>query len=169
VIFVTVGTAVEGIDFLRLVREMDRVAGVLNHDVLIQTGPVDYEPEHARFVRYVRFDEAMRLFREADLVVGHCGTGTVLNALRFQKPLVIVPRRVDAGELNKDDHQLQLAAEIERMEGVWIVYEIEELESAVRAALTRPGPVVRTSPRKAEFVQAVRVFLGAGTGARGGG
>ena len=168
-IFVTVGTAVEGIDFLRLVREMDRVAGVLDHDVLIQTGPVDYEPEHARFVRYVRFDEAMRLFRDADLIVGHCGTGTVLNALRFEKPLVVVPRRVDAGELNKDDHQVQLAAELERMEGVWIVYEIEELESAVRAALARPGPVVRTSPRKARLVEAVRAFLAVSKGTLGRG
>ncbi|HUT59859.1 MAG TPA: glycosyltransferase [Phycisphaerae bacterium] len=158
-IFVTVGTALKGIDFLRLVREMDRVAGVLDHDVLIQTGPVDYEPEHARFVRYVRFDEARKLFREADLIVGHCGTGTVLNALRFQKPMVIVPRRLDAGELSKDDHQVQLAAGIERMDGVWIVYEVGELESAVRAALARPGPVVRTSPLKAQFVEAVRTFL----------
>jgi len=158
-IFVTVGTALKGIDFLRLVREMDRVAGVLDHDVLIQTGPVDYEPEHARFVRYVRFDEARKLFREADLIVGHCGTGTVLNALRFQKPMVIVPRRLDAGELSKDDHQVQLAAGIERMDGVWIVYEVGELESAVRAALARPGPVVRTSSLKAQFVEAVRTFL----------
>lgn len=158
-IFATVGTAVRGIDFLRLVCEMDRVAGQLNRDCLIQTGPVDYVPQHARFVRYVRFDEALELFRRADLIVGHCGTGTVLNALRFGKPMVIVPRRIDAGELSKDDHQVQLATHIARMEAVWIVDDVANLEAAVRAALKQPGPVQRPSPLRARFTDAVRAFI----------
>ena len=167
-IFVTIGTAERGIDFTRLVREMDRIAADLGEDVLIQRGTVEYEPMHARHVRFVRFDEALRLFRDADLVVGHCGAGTVLNAILFRKPIIIVPRRAEAGELDTDDHQMQLAREVEGMPGVRVVWEIERLEDAVREALAlRQAP--QPSAHRKEFLEAIRAFLAQSTGARGGG
>ena len=165
-IFVTIGSSEKGLDFTRLVEAMDRIAGRLGVDVLIQRGPVDYEPKHARHVRFVRFDEALRLFRDADLVVGHCGAGTVLNALLFRKPLIIVPRRRDAGELDTDDHQMQLARELAETEGVRVVWEIERLEDAVREALaSRQTP--QPSVHRKEFLEAIRAFLAQSTGARG--
>lgn len=159
-IFVTVGTAAKGIDFTRLIAEMDRLAGVLGLDMLIQRGPADYEPKHARHVRFVKFDEAMRLFREAELVVGHCGAGTVINGLRFGKPMIVVPRRIDAGELDKDDHQVQLAREMEGMEGVRVVYDIDKLEETLRAFLAGPRTGARPSQEKARLVAAINEFLG---------
>jgi len=158
-IFVTVGTADKGIDFDRLIREMDRIAGRLDEDVLIQRGPSDYEPRYARSVRFVRFDEALALFRTARFVVGHCGAGTVLNALRYRKPMILVPRRVETGELDTDDHQLQLAREMEGMEGVRIVHEVEKLEEAVRAFLSGAAVPPKPSPEKDRFIGAIREFL----------
>jgi UDP-N-acetylglucosamine transferase subunit ALG13 len=161
-IFVTVGTADKGIDFTRLVQAMDRVAGRLGADVLIQRGPVDYEPVHARHVRFVTFGEALELFRDADFIVGHCGTGTVLNAVRYAKPMIVVPRRRDAGELDSDDHQLQLAAQVAGMEGFRVVEDIEQLEAAVREFLEKPPPRPRPSPERARLMGAIRGFLSAG-------
>jgi UDP-N-acetylglucosamine transferase subunit ALG13 len=159
VIFVTVGTADKGIDFTRLVREMDRIAGRIDADVLIQRGPVDYEPRNARHVRYVKFNEALRLFRGADLIVGHCGSGTVINAFRFCKPIIIVPRRIDAGELDKDNHQVQLAEKIEGMDGVRVVHEIGRLEEAVREFLAGAFAPPHPSPEKTCLMAAIREFL----------
>jgi UDP-N-acetylglucosamine transferase subunit ALG13 len=161
VIFVTIGSSEKGLDFTRLVEAMDRVAGRLGVDVLIQRGPVDYEPKHARHVRYVRFDEALRHFREADLVVGHCGAGTLINALHFGKPLIVVPRRAGAGELDTDDHQIQLAAVAEGMEGVRVVHDVGDLEAAVRAFLASPGLRSKPSEERQPLVAAVREFLAA--------
>ena len=157
-IFVTVGTGGQGMEFPRLVHEMDRVAGTLNQDVLIQLGTLDYVPRHARCVKFLPFNEAMRMFREADLVVAHCGAGTVLNALRFGKPTVVVPRRIDAREHDRDDHQLQLASRLNGMEGVRVVHDIRELEGAIRSLLdtgARPG----LSERRSQLIEAVRQFL----------
>jgi len=164
-IFVTVGTAEKGIEFERLVREMDRVAADLAEDVLIQRGTVEYEPVHARHVRFVRFDEALRLFEQADLVVGHCGAGTLLTAILFRKPLILVPRRAGTGELDTDDHQMQLARQIGEMPGVRVVWEIERLGEAVREALaSRQTP--QPSAHRKEFLDAIRAFVAAGGAAR---
>ena len=157
-IFVTVGTAGKGIDFTRLIEEMDRITPLLGREVLIQRGPADYEPRHARHVRYVPFDEAVRLFREAELVVGHAGAGTVLMALRFRKPMVIVPRRMDAGELDTDDHQMQLAEPLSQMRGVRVVNDVARLEATIRELLDsgeRPEP----SHERQQLVAAVREFI----------
>lgn len=158
-IFVTVGSAEKGLEFTRLVREMDRVAGAIGADVLIQRGTVAYEPKHARHVRFVQFDEALRLFEQADLVVGHCGAGTVLNAIRLRKPMVLVPRRVDAGELDTDDHQMELAALFVQARGIRVVEDTDRLEEAVRTLLAHPQERSDPSPRRQEFLQAVAQFL----------
>ena len=158
-IFVTVGTAAKGIEFTRLVEAMDRVAGRLGCDVLIQRGLSDYEPQHARHVRFVRYDEALELFGRCDFLVGHCGAGTVLNGLRFGKPMILVPRRMDEGELDVDDHQVQLAREIETMQGVRLVYDVEELETAVGDYLESPPAGSAPTAERAGLIQAVRDFL----------
>ncbi len=158
-IFVTVGTADRGIEFTRLVREMDRIAAALDEDVLIQRGTMAYEPAHARHVRFLGFGEAMDRFREASLVVGHCGAGTVLNALRFGTPLVVVPRRRDAGELDSDDHQLQLAAALAETDGVTVVHDIADLEGVVRDRVAHPPPAPRPSRERQRFIEAVRGFV----------
>jgi len=170
VIYVTVGTADKGIDFVRLVREMDRIAGALAEDVLIQRGPVDHEPVHARHVRYVKFDEALRLIGEAKVVVGHCGAGTVINALRLGRPLIVVPRRAAHGELDTDDHQVQLAERLRGTPGVRVVDDIADLEAAVREFASGTVAAPRPSPEKARLTAAVREFLaGPPQGAGGGG
>ncbi len=71
----------------------------------------EYEPKHAQYFRYTTFAEALS-FQRASLVVGHGGTGTVLNSLRFKVPLILVPRRIQFRELD-DDHQLEIAQGLE--------------------------------------------------------
>jgi UDP-N-acetylglucosamine transferase subunit ALG13 len=158
VIFVTVGSAEKGMEFDRLVREMDRIAGVLGVDVLIQRGTLDYEPCHSRHIRFAKFDEALDLFRQADLVVGHCGAGTTMNAVRFRKPLVLVPRRAARGE-HSDDHQMELAALFGRACGIRIVEDIHRLEETIREMLAHPEERSEPGPRRREFVEAVAEFL----------
>jgi UDP-N-acetylglucosamine transferase subunit ALG13 len=83
----------------------------------------------------------------------------VLNAILFRKPLLLVPRRRDAGELDTDDHQMQLARELAETQGVRVVWDIERLEDAVREALqtreVRPQP----SAHRRQFIEAIRKFL----------
>jgi len=117
-------------EFTRLITKMDEVAGRLNEEVIMQIGSVPYEPKHAKFFSHTSYQESLVYFKQASLVVGHGGAGTILNALRFQVPIVVVPRSQRYGE-HFDDHQIELAQRLGGNEFIKVVYDMKLLESAV--------------------------------------
>jgi len=135
-IFVTIGTMVKVNEFTRLIMKMDEVAGRLDEEVVMQIGSVPFEPQNAKHFSHTSYQESLFYFRNASLVVGHGGAGTILNALRFHVPIVVVPRSQRFGE-HFDDHQVELAQRLVGNEFIKIVYDIEDLESAVREMLER--------------------------------
>lgn len=92
-------------------------------------------------------DRLEAALRRADVVIGHAGTGLALTALRVGKVPVLVPRRRVRGE-HTDDHQVQLARELERR-GLAVVAEVGELSrdhverAAQLAVVHRPPPPFR--------------------------
>ena len=159
-IFVTIGSAVKGIEFTRLIKKMDEIAGMIDEEVVMQIGTVPYEPQNAKYFRYASYQENLSYFQKASLVVGHGGTGTILNALRFQVPIVVVPRRHDYGE-HVDDHQMELAQQLKGNELIEVVYELEDLEPAVKKMLERGKKVGKgmISPEKETLIKTLREFV----------
>jgi UDP-N-acetylglucosamine--N-acetylmuramyl-(pentapeptide) pyrophosphoryl-undecaprenol N-acetylglucosamine transferase len=75
----------------------------------------------------------------ADVVIAHAGCGSSLDAMKAGKMPLLVPRRSARGE-NVDDHQVQLAAELQRR-GLAVVREVGALslnaiEAAARGSVT---------------------------------
>jgi len=132
-IFVTVGGMRA---FERLIREMDRIAGELDEQVVMQIGSTDYEPGNCRYFRFMSRDDMERLYADARVVVCHAGTGSILATLEHSKPLVLVPRLKEYGEVF-DDHQLEIAREMET-QGAGVVYDVGNLKSAMRNVSTSP-------------------------------
>ena len=159
-IFVTIGSAVEGIEFTRLVKEMDQIAGKLDEEVLMQIGTVPYEPQNAKYFRYTSYQENLSFFQKASLVVGHGGTGTILNALKFQTPIIVVPRRHHLGE-HVDDHQVEMAQKIEGNPLVHVVYEIEDLENRIIEIRTGIGTrsVSLSFPEREKLIETIKSFV----------
>lgn len=123
-------------EFTRLIKKMDEVAGRLDEEVVMQIGSIPYEPQHAKYFSHTSYQESLSYFQKASLVIGHGGAGTILNALRFQIPIVVVPRSQRYGE-HFDDHQMELANRLVGNEFIKVVYDIENLESAVKEMLER--------------------------------
>ncbi|HEX8067705.1 MAG TPA: glycosyltransferase [Thermoleophilaceae bacterium] len=79
-------------------------------------------------------EEVRRGFRAADAVIAHAGVGAALEALDAGRRPLLVPRLARFGE-HVDDHQLQVAGELERR-GLATVRQADELtaEDVLEAA-----------------------------------
>lgn len=158
-IFVTVGSG--PLDFSRLVRKMDDLAGELGEEMVIQQGYTLYEPSHARVFSFVPYEEAMRLFREAEVIVGHASAGPIMNARQFNKPVIIFPRDNNRQELI-DGHQMGTAKAMEgnsRM--IEVVYEAEDLGPALVRALSkaRSGEVYEEHRFLSSLIASIQDFV----------
>ncbi|MEL7393034.1 MAG: glycosyltransferase [Pseudomonadota bacterium] len=133
-IFVTVGTQ---LPFDRLIDAMDAVAANLDEPVIAQTGtdPAGRWPHlqaHAR----LEPDRFEAYFKDARLVVGHAGIGTLLSAERHGTPLILVPRRHDLGE-HRNAHQMATVRQLEGRLGVRVVWD----EKILGEVLMEPIPM----------------------------
>jgi len=128
-IFVTVGMHYQG--FERLIKKMDEIAGKIDEEVIMQVGSTKYKPNNAKYFDFVDDDERiLEYFRQARIIVSHAGAGTLLNALYFGKPIIVVPRLKEFGE-HVDDQQIELAEAISKMGWGIAVYDVDGFEDAL--------------------------------------
>lgn len=128
-IFVTVGMHPAG--FERLVRKMDEIARDFGEEIIMQIGGTEYVPRNARYLDFVTDREIREFYKKARVVVTHAGVGSILSALDCGSPLIVVPRIPQYGEV-VDDHQLYLAQELEKAGKLIAVYDLEQLEIALK-------------------------------------
>lgn len=158
-IFVTVGTQLA---FDRLIGAVDdwagRNAGV---EVFAQTGPSTAVPKHLPHAQFVSPSRAEELMRSADLIVSHAGMGSLLTALRYQRPILILPRQAKLGE-HRNEHQLATARWMVGRSGVtvaWTEQEIADyLDRRHQFAAGSQIPEHASGP----LVDRLRTFIGAG-------
>jgi len=105
-ILTTVGTHDKG--FERLVAAMDELGAEVDETIIMQYGSARYEPKHTEGFRWTDAAHLDQLAQDARVIVSHAAAGSILMALRRNKPLVLVPRLPEFGEVI-DDHQRQLA------------------------------------------------------------
>lgn len=123
-IFVTVGTQLA---FDRLIASVDAWAeknpGV---EIFAQIGPGSFRPKNFKFESFVSPTEANGLFRSADLVVSHAGMGSILTALKYKKPILVMPRKASLGE-HRNEHQLATAKWLGNKAGISVANEAEDV------------------------------------------
>ncbi|QIO24113.1 glycosyltransferase [Haloarcula sp. JP-L23] len=129
--FATVGTRPDGFD--RLIRQIDSIAVDFDEPIRAQIGAGEYVPEDIDWFRFTSEEEIHELYRTATVVIAHAGAGTLLTALSYGKPIVVLPRREQHGDHN-DDHQTELANALSERAEVFVVHETSELRRAMRDA-----------------------------------
>lgn len=142
-IFLTVGMR---LPFDRLVEAMDAWAAAHPEEevfgqILRRTQDCDrdpYIPRNFAWKAEVEPVEFEARCRAAACIVGHAGTGTMLAAMTYGKPLVMLPRRAALREI-RNDHQLATAAYFHTLTGVTVVNEADELGAALTRVLAGDG------------------------------
>jgi UDP-N-acetylglucosamine transferase subunit ALG13 len=141
--------------FERLVKEMDRIAGRIGEVVIMQIGETTYKPKNARYFRFASNEEIDRLYEDARVVVCHAGVGSILTALEHGKIVIAVPRRKKYGE-HVDDHQLEIARELEKEGRITVVCDVGGLEKVLDDVSTASKTLVEN---KRELVKALRKYI----------
>jgi UDP-N-acetylglucosamine transferase subunit ALG13 len=131
-IFVTVGT---DMPFDRMVRVVDEWARVNQRsDVFAQIGETDWKPAHIAYSKFLQPPEFAQRFASATTIVAHAGMGTILSALQWEKPILVMPRRASLGE-QRNEHQLATASRLSELGKINVAMDENEL----RARLDRLG------------------------------
>jgi UDP-N-acetylglucosamine transferase subunit ALG13 len=101
-IFVTVG---HQMPFDRMIQLVDQWAddnpGL---SIFAQIGESSYKPQHIDFAQLLSRQEYDAHLERCDAVVAHAGTGTIIQALLQNKPLLVFPRLSELAE-TRNDHQ----------------------------------------------------------------
>jgi UDP-N-acetylglucosamine transferase subunit ALG13 len=159
VIFVTVGAQMP---FDRMCQAVDQWAAKRQRpDVFAQIGSTDWRPTAMKFTPMIDPPAFKKAMQECSVVVAHAGMGSILTALQYGKPILVMPRRGDLRE-TRNDHQIATAKRFKELGRVAVAFDEAELERE----LDRLGELratERISPWASdELLNAVRAFVHGG-------
>lgn len=159
VIFATVGAQMP---FDRLISTLDQWAGLRSRrDVFAQIGDSELSPANIEWVRMLSPPEFREKVQSATALVAHAGMGSILTALEYGKPILVMPRRGDLRE-TRNDHQVATAKRFLEQGRVHVAMDQEELLKALDT-VDRQAGAQRISPYASEeLVSAIREFIHAG-------
>lgn len=105
-IFVTVGS--RSYPFDRLFKKLDELCEeeIINEEIFAQIGTSKYKPKHYDYKDFITQEEFIRRIREADIIISHGASGTIMKSLKENKKVIAVTRLKKYGE-HMNDHQIQ--------------------------------------------------------------
>jgi len=157
VIFVTIGTQ---LPFDRLIKAADEAVARRGLKGFAQIGPGNYLPAHLTHERFVTADKFEELIAASSCIVSHAGMGSIITAMRYGKPAILMPRSAALGE-HRNEHQLATARRFSEHPSVRIVNSSDEILAAYDDILDRSASVpFDLSPHAtAELIDAMRAMV----------
>jgi len=129
IILPTVGTQ---FSFDRLVKAVDDAFdnSLVDEDIFAQIGDSQYKPRNFNCVDF--FDRCLfeRLVQKASSVISHAGIGVITMALENRKPLLVMPRLRENGEV-VNNHQVAIAKRFSELGHILAVYDAKDLPNGI--------------------------------------
>lgn len=124
-ILVTVGAQMP---FDRLCRAVDAWAAMrrCGDEVFAQIGNTDWRPTSIRWTAMIDPAEFAQAVQSCSAIVAHAGMGSILTALEYGKPILVMPRRGDLHE-TRNDHQVATAKRFNELGSVRVAFDESEL------------------------------------------
>ena len=158
VILITIGSL---FPFDRLIRVVDALAPSWPQEAFFaQIGDGEYEPANMKFSRMLSANAFAEAVKSARLIIAHAGMGSVITAMEANKPIVILPRKMEFDE-HTTDHQMATARWLTGRRGVYVALEDSHLRSVIDEALSidmgREGQLPPSAPT--EFLTKIRDYI----------
>lgn len=146
-LFATVGATLPFDRMIDAVINLKR-EGALADSVIAQVGE-GHRPQEAvegvEFAETLDFDRVQHILREADVVVCHGGTGSLITALRAGCRVVAMPRRFDLGE-HYDRHQEEITTVFAQRGLIEVARDSADLGPAIARARGKRPVLATTDP-----------------------
>lgn len=170
-LFATVGATLPFDRLVQMVADL-KAAGEIPERVIIQVGHGGAAPDGLETHESLSFDEMQSHLSDADIVVCHAGTGSLITALRAGCRTVAVPRKRDLKEVY-DDHQFEIAESFAARGLIEVAHDKAQLANALKRVRDRPPVAAAFDHSKlSEFLNRKlgawgdrRSFVSAGSGA----
>lgn len=156
-IFVTVGTQ---LPFDRLVETVDKWVGMTGSEVFAQTGSTFYKPLNLKYSDFLNPSEVEEIFKKATLVVSHAGIGSILSALKYRKPIIIMPRRASLNE-HRNEHQLATAKWLNNKSGIHVAWDETELAQLLTKSESLNSSSGMSDLASQELIENLKNFISA--------
>lgn len=145
-VFATVGAT---LPFDRMVETVSQLkaSGGIHEDLVIQAGIGGLMPPGLETYETLPFDSMLSYLRDADIVICHGGTGSLITALREGCRTIVMPRLFEKGE-HYDNHQKEITNAFAARGLVSTANNLEELAQALKDSRARTPILATTNPAR---------------------
>lgn len=155
-ILLSVGTQ---LPFDRLVRAVDDWAiATKRTDVVAQVGPSTYAPRSLKAFPFLAPEAFRELQLNATIMISHAGMGSILTALEYGKPIIIMPRDHLRGE-HRNGHQMATAERFKAVSGIYVASDERGLIEHLTRLAELTGSQKLPSRAPASFTDRLRDFI----------
>lgn len=129
-ILVTLGT--QDKSFKRLLESIEKeiINKNIKEEVIVQAGHTKYESDKMKIFDFISPDEMNKLIKDCNLLITHAGIGSILNAIKQNKK-VIVAARLKKYKEHTNDHQLQILNEFAKSNYIIPLFDLNKLDEAL--------------------------------------
>ena len=104
-ILVTLGTQKQ--QFTRLLDYIEESS--INDEIIVQAGYTEYRSSKMKIFDFIDYDEMNKYLDNADLIITHAGTGSIVSALQKNKKVIACARKSEYQE-HVDNHQEEIVS-----------------------------------------------------------
>jgi UDP-N-acetylglucosamine transferase subunit ALG13 len=126
--------------FQRLARALSDLN--LPEKIIVQSGHTKITSPNLDIRPFVGPDEYSQLNQQAKIIITHAGVGSIMQALSFGKPVIVVPRLKKFGE-HLNDHQTQIADQFAKAGYIIKLGDMDSLGQAIQKAKTFKPPKLK--------------------------
>ena len=109
-IFVVLGT--QDKSFERLLKAIDEQIEMKNikEKVIVQAGSTKYKSKNMKILDLIPIKDFNSYIKKSKYIISHGGVGTILDAIKMKKKVIVVPRLKEYGE-HENNHQIEITDE----------------------------------------------------------
>lgn len=135
-LFTSVGSFKNTFD--RLINQLEKLPVNLKNQILYQ-GHIDNSKQVSfKAIPFISREDFYNYLKDAEVVIIHCGIGTIYDCVKMKKKTIIIPRLAQYGE-HINNHQLQIYNELIKrpLPNIYPLDNIENLQSKIEELITK--------------------------------